>query len=215
MGKIRLDEELATPDTPPAGKRIIYAKSDGFYELDSAGNEKKIAGATSLDELTDVTITGTPVDSANIRYNATSGQWENALFTSDIFGCSFAETSNAVFDSNGSSSYENHSTLVASQCEAGKKYRIGVFAIWNSSTTSNDVEIQITVDEGSGEVQLGRLKVEAKEAGTDNEVPDAGFFYYTPSTSGDVTLRINYRMQDGTGTAYMFYSAIEWWRVGL
>lgn len=34
--------EVATPSNPAAGKRKIYPKADGFYELDSAGVEKKI-----------------------------------------------------------------------------------------------------------------------------------------------------------------------------
>lgn len=35
-------EQGSTPSTPAAGKRRIYPKSDGFYQLDSTGNERKV-----------------------------------------------------------------------------------------------------------------------------------------------------------------------------
>jgi hypothetical protein len=38
--------EISTPDTPAAGTRRFYAKSDGLYDLDSAGVETKLGGAT-------------------------------------------------------------------------------------------------------------------------------------------------------------------------
>lgn len=37
-----MTEQGSTPSTPASGKRKIYPKSDGFYDLDSAGIEKKI-----------------------------------------------------------------------------------------------------------------------------------------------------------------------------
>jgi len=39
-------EQGSTPATPAAGKRKVYAKSDGIYHLDSAGNERKVGSGS-------------------------------------------------------------------------------------------------------------------------------------------------------------------------
>lgn len=38
--------EITTPSNPAAGRRLLYPKSDGFYEKDSAGVETKLGGGT-------------------------------------------------------------------------------------------------------------------------------------------------------------------------
>src|SRR5690349_7120934 len=38
--------ELTSVPTPPAGKRRIFAKSDGFYQKDSSGTVSSLQGAT-------------------------------------------------------------------------------------------------------------------------------------------------------------------------
>lgn len=44
---VTMDEQGSTPSTPNTGKRKIYAKSDGWYDLDAAGTETKIGAASS------------------------------------------------------------------------------------------------------------------------------------------------------------------------
>lgn len=49
-----ITKEIATPATPSSGYRKIYAKSDGFYDLDSTGTETQLGGlASSLDSSQD------------------------------------------------------------------------------------------------------------------------------------------------------------------
>lgn len=43
---ITTTEQSSTPSTPSSGLRKIYSKSDGFYQLDSAGNETKIGSGS-------------------------------------------------------------------------------------------------------------------------------------------------------------------------
>lgn len=45
---IGLQEEAATLSTPESGYRKLYAKSDGIYELDDSGVEKKLANITDI-----------------------------------------------------------------------------------------------------------------------------------------------------------------------
>ena len=42
MGKITTSEEGVTPNTPSVGRRTLYPKSDGWYELDDQGVETKL-----------------------------------------------------------------------------------------------------------------------------------------------------------------------------
>lgn len=52
---VKQHKETSTPSTPDAGFRAIYAKSDGFYEINSAGVESKlVAGTISHTNLNDI-----------------------------------------------------------------------------------------------------------------------------------------------------------------
>jgi hypothetical protein len=42
VDSIHLQEQGATPSTPDAGYRRLYAKSDGIYQVDSSGTETKL-----------------------------------------------------------------------------------------------------------------------------------------------------------------------------
>lgn len=212
-----MSENASKPSSPSSGKRKIYPKSDGWYELKSDGTETKIAGATTLNDLTDVTILSTPTKGQVLIYDADdSGTWVPAQTNGFVFGCSFTEASRADFTSTNSTSYVNYLTEVAGTCESNKRYRVGVFVTMNGSSTGRDSYAEVTIQEGTGTpVQAGELRVEPKEAGTDNEVPHSGFFYYTPTTSDTITLRINFKSENSDASAYMFYAGLEWWRAEL
>lgn len=70
--------EIAAPSTPASGKVILYAKSDGLlYSKDDAGTESAVsggAGASALDDLSDVTITSPSTDDV-LKYNGSA--WVN------------------------------------------------------------------------------------------------------------------------------------------
>lgn len=76
MSKLIMTEQATAPDTPASGKRIVYAKADGWYQKDDTGTEVKLTGATQLNELLDVDITSL-ADGELLVYNSTSGEWEN------------------------------------------------------------------------------------------------------------------------------------------
>jgi len=53
MGTYTSDEQ-STPSTPASGSRKLYPKTDGWYDLNSAGAEAKVGGASAtLTTLTD------------------------------------------------------------------------------------------------------------------------------------------------------------------
>lgn len=215
MAKIIMNENATSPDTPSTGKRVLYSKNGGFYEKDDQGVETKLGSIEELNQLNDVEITNVE-EGDFLIYDDTDSKWKNQKTTGTIFGCSFNETHDDTFDSNSSSNFETYTSMVVTQCEANKKYRIGTFTVWAMSTTSQDFEADITAQqEGGSEQVVGSLRQEAKDAGTDQKISSSGFFYYTPTVSGDITLRLKYRPESGGGTAYMWYGGLEWWRVEL
>lgn len=42
MGKITVSEEVGTPQTPSTGLRSLFPKTDGWYEIDDQGIERKV-----------------------------------------------------------------------------------------------------------------------------------------------------------------------------
>lgn len=62
MSKITTVDQASAPSNPAAGRHTIYAKSDGFYELDPAGTETKLAGGGGWSVVTETTATRSAVD---------------------------------------------------------------------------------------------------------------------------------------------------------
>ena len=70
--------EITTPATPAAGTRLLYPKSTGWFQLDSAGIESQIQSSapsiTTIAGLDDTNITS-PVLGQKLEYNGTA--WTN------------------------------------------------------------------------------------------------------------------------------------------
>jgi hypothetical protein len=215
MSVLLMGENSVSPSTPSSGERLIYPKADGWYQKNSAGIETKVQGANYLSDLLDVDITNK--DEGDILiYNASTQKWVADKTNATVFGCSFSEASNAVGGSNATNTNVTYLTLESNVCEAGKKYRLGVFIVWAMSVTNQSFEASLTVAEGAGaDVVVGQMVMRATTAGSQYAIPSSGFFYYTPATSAVCTIKIKYRVQSGTGTAYMDYGGIEWWRASL
>lgn len=58
ISKIQGTEQGSNPATPASGKRLIFPKSDGWYEKDSAGTVSKLGSAASDTLAEDVNLTG-------------------------------------------------------------------------------------------------------------------------------------------------------------
>ena len=50
--------QLTTVSNPPAGKRVLYAKSDGWYDKNSAGTETKLIGVAGGQTVYRAILTG-------------------------------------------------------------------------------------------------------------------------------------------------------------
>jgi len=162
---------------------------------------------TSLNGLSDVDLTGL-ADGDYLRYNQTAGVFEVEGAVSGNFGAQFEYLTDDTQDSNGSSTYETYLTGTM-YFDAGSTYRIGAGSVIAMSTTGSDWEGLLNIDGTT----IGFMTEELKDAGTDQGMPRYMPFLYAPTTSGNKTVRLRYRPENGNGTAYIFYGIIEKWRV--
>lgn len=97
-------EQAEVPATPAAGHRKIYAKADGWYDLDDAGTETKLGAdaALALDDLTDVII-ATPAVGDTLTWNGSA--WVNGASSSSTHWEPLTNSNPAapelMFDENG------------------------------------------------------------------------------------------------------------------
>lgn len=216
MSELILNENATATVTPSAGERSLYPKADGWYDLDDNNVETKVGGATALPDLGDVVISSPEKGDVLVYDLNDDSKWASGKLNGFVFGCGFSEASRSDFQSTSSVTYVNYLTETNIPCVANKKSRIGVFAIINGESTSRDIYVEVTIKEGSGsETQIGEMRLEPKEGGTDNQIPVSGFFYYTPTTTDTVTIKMNFKSEQSGYSVYMFHGAIEWWRVEL
>ena len=81
---LEMPEKGATPVDPPAGARKLYPKSDGWYDLDSQGSEKKIGSSVSM-------VDAVPVDAhlPDDEFDTNSGGWEHLDESEEGLGLSW------------------------------------------------------------------------------------------------------------------------------
>lgn len=115
---IKMTEQGSTPATPAAGLRKIYTKSDGLYQLDSAGLESKVGtgsgggGGTNLLTTTENfdfeagttswTASGgtfTAISSGQL-YGLQSGQWTASASSQTLYSASVPLTRQPALESN-------------------------------------------------------------------------------------------------------------------
>jgi hypothetical protein len=81
-GVVTAKEQASDPGNPAAGDRSLYAKSDGWYELDSAGASTKLSGTTP-DIHVDASTTGAETVATGIA-SAEIIEWDSAASTVGI-----------------------------------------------------------------------------------------------------------------------------------
>lgn len=74
---VTMDELGETPSTPASGKRKLYPKDDGFYQVDSAGTERKIGsgGGGGGEDIVALDSNWAPNQPDNSTFEATAGTW--------------------------------------------------------------------------------------------------------------------------------------------
>ena len=176
MSKIILQEEASTPETPGSGKWSFYAKADGGYLLDDAGNEIRLyTGSTAADH---EALTGLLGGSANNHFHLTPAQVTGLVsgtYSTLHFHSGTVIQDEGIFKGNVSTFNFVGSTIDASV--SGTVARIFVTgSVGGSSAPYNSSDF------------TGTLWVDLTDNGFTNIHNHTGTYtpYIIPSTSGNV-----------------------------
>lgn len=126
-----------------------------------------------------------------------------------VFGNGWQSEENGATRSTTSSSFQQAQRLTTPSLPAGT-YRIGIVTLHRVSSTSGDVVVRVQVNDSTTLFDGESFRKEAKDSGSDQRENYSGFDYYTGS--GVLNIDVDYA-RGSDGTAYMYYTRIEIWRV--
>jgi hypothetical protein len=128
-----------------------------------------------------------------------------------VFGTEFAHAFNPLFSLNGNAPplYLTHVSLPFTSLGSGT-YRLDWDFTWARSNTGSSFIGQV-IGTVSGVVDY--IQVEAKQAGTTEQIPAAGFHYITYVGSITEVFRIEFAAESGSGVSYMQRSNLSMYRV--
>jgi hypothetical protein len=92
---------------------------------------------------------------------------------------------------------------------AVNKFRCNIDFYWGHDATSNDIRVRLMVD---GAQQGEEMRIEPKDAGTDQRIQNNLLRYVENLSIGNHTLSLEYRPANASRTSRMYYSTIEVWR---
>ena len=132
------------------------------------------------------------------------------------FGQGYSEVNEFATSVTTSTTFQNKATLTF-DIISGFKYRYGWSYQWNHDATANDFEARIMV----GGVEFQRHVQEPKDpagtsfdgSGTNQRHMASGFDYYTATTTGTLTLELEYRTGTAGVKSAIFEARLEQWRV--
>jgi len=192
--------EGAAPSNPSAGNRAFYAKSDGFYEKDSAGVETQFGAASG-----DVVGPGSSTDNAIAKWDGTGGntlQNSNILIdTDDVSFINILPPDNVAVDADPGMDVELRGTAkLAGTGDGG-----GLFLRGGESTGGNGGPV--TIAPGSalvgndGYISLqGRVRVQRQSFATSGNVNTNVYYVAVTDTSAPRTLTLPTITTVGQGT---------------
>jgi len=149
---------------------------------------------------------------------ATDGGSGKATITINggIFGQGFQHQEKTTTQTTTSNSFQNYTTLTTPALNAGT-YRIGWMYVWRLSSTSQDFNARLQVDNiinliNPGDSGNAQHAQEPKDAASNQRQVTAGFRYVSLS-SGVHFVDLDFKSSIAGITAYMFHGVIDIWRV--
>lgn len=93
---------------------------------------------------------------------------------------------------------------------AVNEFRVSVDFFWGHNSAANDIRVQFLLD---GNLIGNEMRVEPKDAGSDQRYQNNILDYLTNLSLGVHTLTLRYRPATNNKLSRMYYSIIEAWRV--
>src|SRR6184192_418741 len=88
--------EQSTPATPASGSRVLYPKSTGWYDLDSAGVERRITQSAVL-----WTPQGTPTTADEFNDASLDAAWTQVTAGGSVTWTEAADVMSVSYNANG------------------------------------------------------------------------------------------------------------------
>jgi hypothetical protein len=129
--------------------------------------------------------------------------------TPPVFGTEFQQSSKDGTESSTGPGWKQYHRFTTASLPAGT-YRIGFWYQFAHSSTSNNFESRIQVDDTT-EILTHTQEVKDSNSAQRNTV--AGFDYVTFLSSGTHNIDVDYRAGSAATTAYMHHVGLEIWRV--
>lgn len=130
---------------------------------------------------------------------------------SNPWGKDFGQASKAVDETTTGNSFSVYDTLdfTVSENTGSNKYRINCNFAWGHNSAANDIRVQVLLDG----VLLKELRMEPKDAGTDQRIFSDILNYAENLSQGSHTITLQYRPASQNRVSRMYNSEIEVWRV--
>jgi len=161
--------------------------------------------STVLSGLSIVNSLVTSSDSVLVAIGKLQGQLNAAVFGRDFT----SKTKIASESTTGSTPSEYDSLTFTVSDTATNKFRINADFQWGHNAAGNDIRVFLLID---GAV-VTELRIEPKDAGTDQRFQNNILEYSENLSIGTHTASIEYRPASSGRVSYMYRSIIEAWRV--
>lgn len=185
--------------------------NDQFYGSNGSGTKGWFSFFTKV--LTTIlvglsTATATPVLATDTVLLAI-GKLQAQINALGIFGSFFQDVESLGLSSTTSTTYQTKLTLTTPSLPIGR-YRLGWTYSWSYSSTGDDFEARILLNTTT---QIMAHAQEPKDSGTDQLHRHSGFEYIDVTSPGVQTIDLQWRTDDGSETAWIQRTRMEFWRV--
>lgn len=198
---VTFSEQASAPTTPESGKRKLYAKDDGFYDLDDNGIETKIGSGSGGSEENHVTNPSAASDTTGWTSSTGSGLTRTTTAANLPSGTTTPHAFALTLSGDGDYAYTRFTLNAAQQNAANLLYRLAAkvadsntwkLEIWENTASDYSgtaTEIVLTTD-SSGDTFLAATTAEFTT-------------YWTPKTNSYIEARI---VHEGVSSNTIYWS---------
>lgn len=198
------------------GKNDALANDEEFLALVSSGDISLDNGTRELSVSESIVLANTVSCAKKIYLDNETLLWdipEDTLQDALVFlrhhslPAFHQEESNSHEGSTGSKTYQERLRMTTPILPPGK-YRVGWDYVWRSSSRDRNFKARVIADDT---YTLTEIAEEIKDTGSDIRMSSGGHGYVTFSESASHAIHMDYCHENGT--AYVFSSRLEIWRV--
>lgn len=159
---------------------------------------------------TKITVGGIGISESHSGADVGTGD-VNLTLQSGGFGMNKAWSKKQANETTTGNSWAVYDTLDFTVTDSAvNEFRVNVDFFWGHSNVSNDIRVQFLLD---GNLIGNEMRVEPKDAGSDQRYQNNILDYLTNLSLGDHTLTLRYRPATNNRISRLYYSIIEAWRI--